>query len=42
MEVKCAQCSYLFEAVIGPSSEKVQDNVEKERAEPSSWKPEKG
>jgi hypothetical protein len=41
MEVKCPQCSYLFEVVIGPSSEKVQDNVEKERAEPSSKKSEK-
>jgi phage FluMu protein Com len=29
MEVKCPQCSYLFEVVIGPSSEKVQDSVEK-------------
>jgi len=41
MEVKCPRCTYLFEAVIGPSSEKVQDNVEKERAEPDN-KPEKG
>jgi hypothetical protein len=42
MEVKSPQCSYVFEVVIGPSAEKVQDNVEKERAEPSNKKPEKG
>ena len=41
MEVKCPQCSYVFEVIIGPSAEKVQDNVEKERADPSNKKPEK-
>jgi len=41
MEVKCPQCTFLFEVVIGPSLEKVQDNVEKERAEPDK-KSEKG
>ena len=41
MEVKCPQCTFLFEVVIGPSLEKVQDNVEKARAEPSNKKSEK-
>jgi hypothetical protein len=30
-----------FEVVIGPSPDKVQDNVENERAEPSNKKSEK-
>jgi hypothetical protein len=38
MEVKCRQCSYLFEAVIGPYAETVQDRVEKYRAESSDEK----
>jgi hypothetical protein len=42
MEVKCRQCSYLFEVVIGPTLEMVQDSVEKDRAEQSDKKPEKG
>jgi hypothetical protein len=42
MEFKCPQCSNIFEVVIGPSPEKVQDSDEKERAEPSNKKPEKG
>ena len=42
MEVKCRQCAYRFEAVIGPSSERVQDSVEKDRTEQSDNKPEKG
>jgi hypothetical protein len=33
MEVKCRQCSYLFEAVIGPSCETAPDRVEKNRTE---------
>jgi hypothetical protein len=42
MEVKCRQCSYLFEAVIGPSAETVQDRVEKYRAESSDDKGKRG
>ncbi len=42
MEVKCRQCSYLFEAVIGPSGETVQDRVEKYRAESSDDKANRG
>ena len=38
MEVKCRQCSYLFEAVIGPSAETAQDRIEKYRAESSDDK----
>jgi hypothetical protein len=42
MEIKCRQCTYQFEAVIGPSAEMVQDRVEKYAAESSNPKPEKG
>ena len=39
MEIKCQQCSYRFEAVIGPSAEVVQDRVEKHDAESSEENP---
>ena len=42
MEVKCQQCSYVFQVFIGPSPERIQDSVEKERAEESNKKPQKG
>ena len=42
MEMKCRQCSYRYEAVIGPSAETVQDRVEKYRAESSDDKGKRG
>lgn len=36
MEVKCHQCSYRFEAVIGASTDVVQDRLEKYPAEPAA------
>jgi DNA-directed RNA polymerase subunit RPC12/RpoP len=42
MEIKCRQCSYRFEAVIGPYPEMVQDSVEKDRAEPPTKKAQEG
>ena len=42
MEVKCRQCSYRFEAVIGPSAETLQDHVEKHPAESSHPEADKG
>jgi len=42
MEMKCRQCSYRFEAVIGPSAEMVQDRVEKYCAESPEREADKG
>ena len=42
MEIKCRQCSYRFEAVIGPFAEGVQDSGEKYGAESLDKKTDEG